>query len=242
MKPPFYLLLAVTLLSSQTVLANNSEIATADDESLLKVCRGDEITVNLASKTSSRPLIYTLDPTYDALPQTLSLNRRTGVISGIVRDSGFRNVYNIGIIGTDPTNQDSVYAQTKIQVDWCQGARVSRFWLVNTDTNTVVRVLNDGDTVSLGCLDGGFSIEVETMAEIATEAQSEGDLTDSIKFRLDGRLVRTEDYWPYALGGDNQGDYHEFPISLGEHRLEAIPYNASREKGLAMEIVFNIVP
>lgn len=228
------------LYISHLVLAT-TDIATADDDQVLKVCRGDEITLDLSDPNNPRPRIYTLDTVnFDPLPRTLSLNRRTGVINGIVRDTGFRNVYNIGVIATDPVNQQTVIRDAKIQVDWCQGARVSRFWLVDTDTNSPVRVLNNGDTVSLSSL-GGFSIEVETAAEIATEAQSEGDLTTKVTFTLDGRTIRTESYWPYALGGDIAGDYHEFPIKLGEHRLEATPYNSSRERGESVEIIFYIV-
>ena len=39
---------------------------------------------------------------------------------------------------------------------------------------------------------GGFSVDVETYAEIATEAQSEGDLTDKVTFKLNGETIRTE--------------------------------------------------
>jgi len=230
-------LLPLLLLS----LCSFSTRVLADDD-IIKACRGDEITVDLSdpNKSNARPRIYELDPTLDALPKHLSLNRRTGVVNGIVRDSGFRNVYTIGVIGTDPVNQQSIVSSKKIQVDWCQGTRISRFWLVDTDTNLPVRVLKDGDTVSLSCL-GGFSVEVETYAEIATEAQSEGDLTDKVVFKLDGMRVRTESVWPFALGGDVDGDYKAFPISLGEHRLEAIPYNANRDTGLSKEIIFTVV-
>lgn len=216
-----------------------STMVLAIDNDFIQVCRGDEITVDL-SVPNARPRIYEVDRTKDALPKNLSLNRRTGVINGIVRDTGFRNTYNIGVIGTDPVNQQSIFSSTTIQVDWCQGTRVSRFWLVDTVTDKPVRVLNNGDIVSLKCL-GGFSVEVETYAEIATEAQSEGDLTDKVTFRVDGKTIRTEQLWPYALGGDNGGNYHPFPIQLGEHRLEAIPYNANREQGVSKEIVFTVV-
>lgn len=213
--------------------------ADASPDETVMVCRGDEINVDM-SVPGARPRIYEVDRTLDALPKSLTLNRRTGVLNGIVRDTGFRNVYSIGVIATDPVNQDTQHRSVEVTVDWCQGTRVSRFWLVDTETNLPVRVLNEGDTVNLAHL-GGFSVDVETYAEIATEAQSEGDLTDKVTFKLDGQRIRTEGYWPYALGGDNAGDYHPFPITLGEHRLEAIPFNASGDEGVFKEIFFTVV-
>lgn len=88
---------------------------------------------------------------------------------------------------------------------------------------------------------GGFSVEVETGSEIATEAQSEGDLTDKVALKLDGQTIRTEGFYPYVLGGDIRGNYNTFPIELGEHRLEAIPYNSSGDRGVSKEIVFTVV-
>ena len=97
-----------------------------------------------------RPRIYEIDRTLDPLPKSLTLNRRTGILNGIVRDTGFRNVYNLGVIITDPVNQDTTHQTVEITVDWCQGTRVSRFWLVDTDTNLPIRVLNDGDVGESG--------------------------------------------------------------------------------------------
>ena len=230
----------ITMRKLAFLLLSLCHAVTTTNDDIIKVCRGEEITVDLSDPLAKRPKVYSLDTSMDALPSTVSLNRRTGVMNGLVRDAGFRNVYKIGVIGTDPVNQQSARAVTMIQVDWCQGTRVSRFYLVDTKTDSVLRVLNDGDTVNLGCL-GGFGVEAETFAEIATEAQSEGELTHKVKFVLDGRGIRTESAFPYTLGGDNAGDYFPFLISAGEHRLKAIPYNSNGEQGVPKEIVFTVV-
>jgi hypothetical protein len=216
-------------------------VSAADADGKVHVCRGDEITVDFApANASRRPRIYEIDRTLGPFPKSLTLNRRTGILNGIVRDSGFRNVYNLGVIITDPVSQDTTHQTVEITVDWCQGSRVSRFWVVDTDTNMPIRVLRNGDVVNLAHL-GGFSVDVETYAEIATEAQSEGDLTDKVTFKLNGETIRTEEYWPYSLGGDKDGNYFPFPITVGEHRLEAIPFNSSGEIGVSKEILFTVI-
>lgn len=209
-------------------------------------CFGDEVTIDLSNPSAVRPLIYTLDKTQDSLPPGLALDRRTGVVSGVLRDTGFQNAYNISVIGTDPTDssvnyEDLWHVSTRIKSEWCTGSRVSRFLLINTDTNKIVRVVHDGDEIDLGCHQGGFSMEVETFCEFSREAQSEGDLTSRVDFTLDGSHVSTETTFPYALGGNVNGKYIEFPIKAGEHVLTATPYNPSGDKGFQKTITFTIL-
>jgi Putative Ig domain len=219
-----------------------------EEEERTSFCFGDEVTIDLSNPSAVKPLIYTLDKTHDKnrLPPGLSLDRRTGVVSGVLRDVGFQNTYQISVIGTDPTDDESTWEATKhMSSEWCTGSRISRFLLINTDTNKIVRVVRNGDTIDLDCLltGGGFSMEVETFCEFAREAQSEGDLTSRVDFTLDGKHVSTATTFPYTLGGhDGNGNYLEFPnISAGQHVLTAMPYNPSGDKGFQKTITFTIV-
>ena len=217
----------------------------ASEAADVRVCRGDEVTIDLSDPTASKPLIYTLDTSKgnNELPPGLTLGSRSGVLNGVVRDSGFSNTYNINVVGTDPTARggDQYRGSAVLRVDWCLGARVSRFFLVDAVSNKIVRVVNDGDTIKLGCEVGAFNMEVETFTEIAREAQSEGDLTAKVTFELDGKVVRTESAFPFTLGGDVGGNYRKFPIQSGKHRLTATPFNLSGLKGEPKTIIFTIV-
>lgn len=210
-------------------------------------CFDDEVMIDLSNPSAVRPLIYTLTQRNSCLPSGLVLDRCTGVVSGVLRDVGFQNAYNISAIGTDPSsvedNHNLWHASTLLTSKRCTGSCVSRFLLINTDTNKIVRVVCNGDTIDLGCAPtGGFSMEVETYCEISREAQSEGDLTSRVDFTLDGIFVNTETTFPYALGGHNgNGMYMEFPIQAGEHVLTATPYNPSGDKGFEKTITFTIV-
>jgi hypothetical protein len=211
-------------------------------------CFGDEVTIDFSNPSpTGKPLIYTLDRGV-TLPPGLVLGRRTGIVTGVLRDTGFQNTYNITVIGTDPTDSTTLYdglyrSTTLVTSMWCTGARISRFVLVTPNTNKVTRVVKDGESIHLACLGGGggFNMEVETFTEFPREAQSEGDLTVRVDFVLDEKFVRTERSFPYALGGDVKGKYLEFPIQPGKHTLTATPYNPSGIKGFAKTISFTII-
>lgn len=64
----------------------------------------------------------------------------------------------------------------------------------------------------------------------------------SVRFGLDGNPnVRTENVAPYALAGDNDGDYLSWTPAVGPHTLTATAYtqaNAGGTAGLPLEITF----
>jgi hypothetical protein len=236
-------------------------------------CFGDEVTIDF-SNSKNPPLvsqqqqqhpqhpppvlIYTLQHG-TSLPPGLVLGRRTGIVTGVLRDAGFQNKYNITVIGTDPTDSSTPYdrlhrSTALVTSTWCTGARISRFFLIHPNhPKQLTRIIQDGDTIPLKCnsggtnttLCGGFTVEVETFCEFSREAQSEGDLTARVDFILDQTLVRTEREFPYSLGGKDNSNARnallEFPISHGQHTLTATPYNPSGQEGFAKTITFWIV-
>ena len=50
------------------------------------------------------------------------------------------------------------------------------------------------------------------------------DPVDSVMFTLDGVVVKTENFAPYAMGGDNGGDYFPLVLPTGFHIIEATGY------------------
>ncbi len=53
----------------------------------------------------------------------------------------------------------------------------------------------------------------------------------SVKFTLDGKLLRTENKEPYAVAGDSNGIYTAWKPAVGDHVLVATPYSEDEGKG-----------
>ena len=59
------------------------------------------------------------------------------------------------------------------------------------------------------------------------------ELTKSVVFQLNGQWERTENYAPFAIGGDRNGDYMRWDINNGVHYVCATPYSEMNKKGVA---------
>ena len=63
---------------------------------------------------------------------------------------------------------------------------------------------------------------------------------DFVQFELNGTVVNTERVAPYALFGDNQGDYNAGPLPIQKHVLKATP-TIDGTPGEAVEVMFEVV-
>ncbi|MFO8014530.1 MAG: DUF5060 domain-containing protein [Phycisphaerae bacterium] len=108
---------------------------------------------------------------------------------------------------------------------------VTGFTLISARTNEPVGRLKDGATV-----DRAKTGPVSVRADVA------GDV-GSVRFEVDGRTVQTESTPPYALAGDNDGNYNAWSVAPGKHTLKATPYakgGASGKAGKALEITITV--
>jgi hypothetical protein len=114
------------------------------------------------------------------------------------------------------------------------GPAVSRFVLVNADTDRDIQQLSPGVTLTLASLaTRNLNVRAEVTGTVA-----------SVVFTLDGKIVRTENVAPYALGGDTAGNYYAWTPSAGNHTLVARPYtgtNGTGTAGTALMISFTVV-
>ena len=84
--------------------------------------------------------------------------------------------------------------------------------------------LNDGDTVShVQRNTWGFTIKAETTGTIG-----------SVRWMLDGNIVATENFAPYAIGGDVNGNLAPFAFSQGAHVVTAIAYSGTNGSGTVL--------
>ena len=101
---------------------------------------------------------------------------------------------------------------------------ITEFWLLDTQTDTRIQRLESYDSLSLPVLPGQLSIE----------AVANGD-TESVIMQIDHVDNSTENLAPYALGGDNSGDFN--PVTAlkapGWITISAKPYAGNNANGIS---------
>jgi pectate lyase len=119
------------------------------------------------------------------------------------------------------------------------GQAVASFTLINADTDQPIAnfdPLNNDITLNLASL---------PTRNLNIRANTSPATVGSVRFGLDGKSnYRTDNRAPYALGGDNSGNYYGWRPSLGTHILTARPYTRSDARGTAgsaLTITFTVV-
>ena len=115
---------------------------------------------------------------------------------------------------------------------------VISFTLINADTDQPIATfnpLNNGATLNLATL---------PTRNLNIRANTSPATVGSVRFGLNGKSnYRTDNSAPYALGGDNNGNYSTWKPSLGTHTLTARPYtrsDAGGTAGTALTITFTV--
>ena len=93
--------------------------------------------------------------------------------------------------------------------------------LIDADTDQALGALNDGDVIDLSTTAGGINIRAEVTGSVG-----------SVRFALnETENYRTENVAPYALQGDNQGNYNAWIPTQGAYTVVATPYPQSGARG-----------
>ncbi|MEO6455558.1 MAG: MBG domain-containing protein, partial [Ginsengibacter sp.] len=122
------------------------------------------------------------------------------------------------------SNYVKIYINGKLEVKPYNRSLTS-FTLINAQTDTPIQPIPDGSN---------FDINTLPFTKLNIRANAGAANPASVVFILDGKIVRTENGAPFAIGGDSPpGDYHYWTLPLGEHTLTAIPYAGSNGKGTA---------
>ena len=110
----------------------------------------------------------------------------------------------------------------------------ARFILIDADADTVIGDLAEGAIIDLRDLASDqLSIQV-VFSDISPE---------SVKFNLDDRIERTEFVAPYALGGDEAGDFQSVPelSQAGSYYLNAYAFDSDGSTLGAASLFFQII-
>jgi hypothetical protein len=106
--------------------------------------------------------------------------------------------------------------------DVAPAASVSGVLLVNAGSNATVGALANGATINLSSYPGGISLRASTSGTVG-----------SVRFTVDGVLVRTENASPYTIAGDNGADILPWTIKPGTHTLVVTPFSGANGTGTA---------
>ncbi len=115
--------------------------------------------------------------------------------------------------------------------------RIASFTLINQRTNEEIGPLNEGDVIDLADYDGRNRFSV--VANI-------GDVpVGSVVFDFKGQTgFQTENFAPYSLGGDNNGDFNRVFLPKRMNTITATPYserNGNGEAGQPLTVNFEVI-
>ncbi len=102
---------------------------------------------------------------------------------------------------------------------------ISSFTLVNAETNTDIAAIQNGNVYNLTAIGTDqLSIRVNVSAAVG-----------SIVFFVDGQKFQTENISPYALAGDNSGNYNAWVPAMQTYAIQARAYSASNGTGSLLD-------
>ncbi|QHT69854.1 Ig-like domain-containing protein [Rhodocytophaga rosea] len=114
------------------------------------------------------------------------------------------------------------------------GTSVNSLVLLNADTNEDILALKNGDVIDLA----NFPAE-----NLNIRAITNPERLGSVVFKLNELSIR-ENHFPYAIGGDINGDFRSWTLPAGNHTLTATPYQymgSGGKKGAAHTVSFSVV-
>lgn len=144
--------------------------------------------------------------------------------SAAIDDCGVCSGGNTGHIANSDKDACGVCFGNGSSCGGCQPVQVTQFMLMRTGTAGEIGLLTEGMTVNLATMPP-FSLRADVCSTAAVK---------SVRFILDGTIVRTENIAPYAIHGDTPtGSYNRWNVSTGNHTVSAIPYSGSNGTGTA---------
>ncbi|CAA9238518.1 MAG: Glycoprotein gp2 [uncultured Adhaeribacter sp.] len=117
------------------------------------------------------------------------------------------------------------------------GQKVERFNLINANTNAVIQIMSEGAVLNLATL---------PTQNLNIQAVTNPAKVGSVRLTLAGPKTRNtlENSAPYALFGDNAGDYFAWVPAVGSYSLTGTPYTAASGGGTAgtpLKINFKVI-
>ncbi len=168
------------------------------------------------------------------------IDAQTGVLSfaqapnfEVPGDANGDNTYDLFVFASD--GQDSTSTSLAVTVADIPNDAASQIevTLVDSDTDQVIGVLTDGASFDAASLSG---VSASVVADIPTGSPLEGQVRS---VRLDfqnGQVVQTENFAPYALFGDSNGDiFGGVTLNAGSYSVDLDMFSGQRAGGQLLE-------
>ncbi|WKN44573.1 esterase-like activity of phytase family protein [Tunicatimonas pelagia] len=137
--------------------------------------------------------------------------------------------YEITAIPFSQANGEGVAGKPVMSVIEVVPGMVTGFTLVNADTDEDIAPITDGIQVSVTDLP---TLNLNIRADVDSET------IGSVVFDFNDQMgFRTENSAPFALAGDNNGDYFGFTPPIGMHTVKATPYSEENGEGTAGKVL-----
>jgi N-acetylneuraminic acid mutarotase len=198
-------------------------VGTSHNEGMVQVINGQIVVMGgMISKDLPTDLVRAYDPvanSWRTLANRLTISRLGGV-------SGYYNgkIYlTTGVVGSNQAFTTTAYEGTPTTSTTTSNP-IAGLTLMNADTNSAIKSLTDGMTVSYSGLG---------VTNISVRADVSGTI-GSVRWTLDGNTsYRIENYAPYLIGGDANGGADVLPWSIakGTHTITVTAYSAANASG-----------
>jgi N-acetylneuraminic acid mutarotase len=93
-------------------------------------------------------------------------------------------------------------------------------------------LVNANTDADIGNFTNGAVLDISGGKTYSVRANTSGTVR-SVQFRLNGVAIRTESSAPYAVAGDNAGDYAPWNLTAGTYTLQVVPYSGTGATGTA---------
>ncbi len=134
----------------------------------------------------------------------------------------------LGFFTLTATDEVGCTSSDEVLLDPCPtncDPAVVRLVLVNSATNEDIMTIRNADVVDLSRVGRELNIRADLQC---------GATIKSVKWELTGTQIRTrvENKAPYALAGDNNGNYSNQNFRPGSYTIEASPFNMKNAQGV----------
>lgn len=177
-----------------------------------------QLTVNKGSGDGMYPKGAKVTVKADAAPSGKIFKSWTGDTS-ILADPTKKST-----TATMPGNNATITATYEMGAS---GPRVERFSLIDADSDSPISVYDpmpQSTTLNLAKL---------PTKNLNLQAHTNPSDVGSVEFLIDGNAEQTENVAPYAIAGDNSGDFNNWTPPMGMHTFEATPYPEEDAGGMA---------
>ncbi|MDX2306135.1 MAG: ExeM/NucH family extracellular endonuclease [Microscillaceae bacterium] len=106
----------------------------------------------------------------------------------------------------------------------CNAIAVTELRLVNSTNGSLIKVLQSGDVID--------RLATPNYNIVAITENCNGQIVESVVFRRNGATFSTENVAPFAMGGDNNGNFYKLNLPLGTQTIRATPFTADGGKGI----------